>query len=133
MRFAVLPGESMRMKMPCEYGVWYILPCIRACLVQEMLQLGIPQSRVAEMLGITPASVCQYASKKRGHKIELGNDIRSAIQNLAMEISQGEGIDVIPRICNICALVHSDADIHGSSNCIGECIEEAEKVHKLNL
>lgn len=125
-----MPGETMKMKMPCEYGVWYILPCIRACLVKEMLQLGIPQSRVAEMLGITPASVCQYASKKRGYKIDLGDEIKLAIQNLAHEISHGEGIDVVPRICNICSMVRSGTEIHGASGCIGDCIEEMERIRK---
>lgn len=97
--------NTERMKMPCEYGVWFILPSIRASLVEEMLRQGIPQSRVAGMLGITPASVSQYAAKKRGYRIEFEEEIRAAIQALAAEISAGGEVNVVSRICSICAMV----------------------------
>lgn len=114
--------------MPCEYGVVYILPSIRAYLVQEMMRMGIPQNRVAEMLGITPASVSQYASKKRGCRIELGEGVKTEIQLLAQEISQGAVSDVVNRMCTICAMVRSSEYLQMLQECTGECIDDFGKL-----
>jgi hypothetical protein len=40
------------MKLPCEMGVWYVLPSIRACLVTELIEMGLPQKKVARTIYI---------------------------------------------------------------------------------
>ncbi len=107
------------MKLPCEMGVWYILPSIRACLVQELTAKGISQKQVAGILGITPAAVSQYTTRKRGCKVELGRDAMQAIQDLAGEIAQKQVEDLGPRMCSICSLVREDEIQCDSFQCFG--------------
>ncbi|MDD3622635.1 MAG: transcriptional regulator [Methanofollis sp.] len=95
------------MKLPCETGVWLILPCIRACLVQELITKGLPQKQVAQMLGVTPASVSQYASKKRGCKIELGTEVISSIKVLADDMVADRVEHMGLRMCDICMQVRT--------------------------
>ncbi len=107
------------MKLPCETGVWTILPSIRACLVQELLELGISQKEVALRMGITPAAVCQYTSGKRGGKTMLGTAAIQAIQDLARDMAANRQDDLGHRMCGICTLVKNEVARCGSS-CIGE-------------
>jgi predicted transcriptional regulator len=107
------------MKLPCELGVWYILPSIRACLVQELTGMGLPQKEVAGMLGITPAAVCQYTTGKRGCKVELGGDAVRAIQELAGEMAQCEVVDLRLRMCSICSLVRAASLPCSTLQCLG--------------
>ncbi|WP_265581932.1 transcriptional regulator [Methanofollis aquaemaris] len=95
------------MKLPCETGVWLILPCIRACLVQELIIKGLPQKQVAQMLEITPASVSQYASKKRGCKIELDTEVIGSIRELADDMVAERVGHMGLRMCDICMQVRS--------------------------
>jgi len=107
------------MKLPCEMGVWYILPSIRACLVQELTERGLPQKQVAGILGITPAAVSQYTTRKRGCKVELGGEVVRAIQDLAGEIAQKKVENLGPRMCSICSLVREDGAQCDSLQCFG--------------
>lgn len=95
------------MKLPCETGVWIILPCIRACLVQELTAKGLSQKKVSVMLGITPASVSQYTSKKRGCTIELGTEVIASIQHLADDLIADNVEHMGLRMCDICMQVRS--------------------------
>lgn len=95
------------MKLPCETGVWLILPCIRACLVQELMAKGISQKKVSTMLGITPASVSQYSSKKRGCSIELGEAAITSIQQLADDLVTDNVGHMGLRMCDICMQVRA--------------------------
>jgi predicted transcriptional regulator len=114
------------MKLPCELGVWYILPSIRACLVQELTGMGLPQKEVAGMLGITPAAVCQYTSGKRGCKVELGGDAVRAIQELAGEMAKSRAVDLRLRMCGICSLVRADGLPCHTLQCMGPIIPHSE-------
>ena len=54
-------------KTPCEYMQWQGLPLIRKELVKSMINNhGINQKEAADVMGITPAAVSQYLSRKRG-------------------------------------------------------------------
>ena len=47
--------------------MWNGLPVIRKEIAESMINdFGLSQKETAEKLGITPAAVCQYLSKKRG-------------------------------------------------------------------
>lgn len=97
------------MKLPCERGVWYILPSIRACLVYELMQRGLSQREVATIMDLTPAAVCQYAAKKRGVKLNFGENVMRAIQDLAEDMADQQVQDIAVRMCAICTRVREDS------------------------
>lgn len=102
-------GVSTSMKLPCERGVWYILPSIRACLVYELMQRGLSQREVATIMDLTPAAVCQYAAKKRGVKLNFGENVMRAIQDLAEDMADQQVQDIAVRMCAICTRVREDS------------------------
>jgi predicted transcriptional regulator len=99
----------MQMKSPCELIVWDILPSIRAA------------KEVSKMLGITPPAVSQYVSKKRGYNIEFREDIRQSIGKLADDLIEErvKGIELVPRICEICRMLQDDEAACISTKCKG--------------
>lgn len=74
---------------PQEIEVWYILPAIRKKIALKLVENGMSQKAVAEMMGITPAAVNQYKSKKRAKEEifdkameqELNLSIKNIIQD----------------------------------------------------
>ncbi|WP_407375719.1 transcriptional regulator [Methanobrevibacter sp.] len=92
------------MKPPCEIVVWYVIPAIRSELAKELLNLGMKQKDVSELMDITQPAVSQYITDKRGSGIKLDDNVREMIQKFAFELSEGEATkaDLIPRTCSIC-------------------------------
>jgi predicted transcriptional regulator len=111
----------MQMKSPCELIVWDILPSIRAATAQELVKRGLSQKEVSKMLGITPPAVSQYVSKKRGYNIEFREDIRQSIGKLADDLikERVKGIELVPRICQICRMLQDDEAACISTKCKG--------------
>ena len=62
--------------------IWNGLPMIRREIAESMINnFGLTQKEAAEKLGVTPAAICQYLSKKRGNTIEISNEtIREEIR-----------------------------------------------------
>ena len=108
------------MKSPCEEIVWDVLPSIRAAIAEELIKRGISQKEVAQMLGITPPAVSQYASKKRGYNIEFREDIREAIGKLAEDLIEKKVDDLVKRICGICRMLQDDENACISTKCKGK-------------
>ena len=92
------------MKPPCEIVVWYVIPAIRSELAKELLNLGMKQKDVSELMDITQPAVSQYITDKRGSGIKLDDHVRQMIKDFALELSTGESTkaDLIPRTCSIC-------------------------------
>ncbi len=92
------------MKPPCEIVVWYVIPAIRSELAKELLNLGMKQKDVSELMDITQPAVSQYITDKRGSGIKLGEDVRIMVKEFAFELSNGDATkaDLIPRTCKIC-------------------------------
>ncbi|MDO5823428.1 transcriptional regulator [Methanobrevibacter sp.] len=92
------------MKPPCEIVVWYVIPAIRSELAKELLNLGMKQKDVSELMDITQPAVSQYITDKRGSGIRLDEDVREMIQTFANQLFEGEATkaDLIPRTCKIC-------------------------------
>jgi predicted transcriptional regulator len=86
--------------------MWNGLPVIRKEIAESMIKdYGLTQKETAEKLGITPAAVCQYLSKKRGRFDIEDEKILSEIQCSAKTIiSNGNG-EVIKETCRICKLL----------------------------
>lgn len=92
------------MKPPCEIVVWYVIPAIRSELAKELLNLGMKQKDVSELMDITQPAVSQYITDKRGSGIKLDDNVREMIHEFARQLSEGEATkaDLISRTCTIC-------------------------------
>ena len=92
------------MKPPCEIVVWYVIPAIRSELAKELLNLGMKQKDVSELMDITQPAVSQYITDKRGSGIKLDDNVREMIHEFARQLSEGEAtkVDLISRTCTIC-------------------------------
>lgn len=95
------------MKPPCEIVVWYVIPSIRSKLAKELLNLGMKQKDISELLDITQPAVSQYISDKRGHELAFDPEVEEYIKNMAKEIMAGElqSIDLIPHFCHVCKTI----------------------------
>ena len=71
------------MKPPCEIVVWYVIPAIRSELAKELLNLGMKQKDVSELMDITQPAVSQYITDKRGSGIKLDERVAGLIPDLA--------------------------------------------------
>ena len=69
------------MKPPCEIVVWYVIPAIRSELAKELLNLGMRQKDVSELMDITQPAVSQYITDKRGSGIKLDDNVRQMIKD----------------------------------------------------
>jgi predicted transcriptional regulator len=102
----LLPCDMRR--TTCEYMMWNGLPVIRKEIAGSMINdFGLSQKETSEKLGLTPAAICQYVSKKRG-KIEITDEvilkeIRISAKNI---IENGDG-SVIEETCRICKIMRS--------------------------
>lgn len=95
------------MKPPCEIVVWYVIPSIRSKLAKELLNLGMKQKEISQLLEITQPAVSQYISDKRGHEIDFEPEVEAYIKNMAKEMTTGElqPIDLIPKFCYVCKTI----------------------------
>ena len=92
----------MKVVMPQEIEVWYVLPAIRKELAEELVKKGMKQKDIAEKLGITESAVSQYIKKKRAKKVVFNKKIKTEIRKAANMISgNGNPVKEIQRICDI--------------------------------
>ena len=93
---------------PCEYMMWYGLPVIRKEIAESMVtNFGLTQNEAAKKLGVTPAAVSQYFSKKRGKFKITDKKILEEIKISAERIILQEAGVVLPETCRICRLLLS--------------------------
>ena len=92
--------------------MWSGLPVIRKAFAESMINdFGLNQKESAERLGITPAAVCQYVSKKRG-KLEISDEIiLEEIKVSAGNIIENGGEAVLSETCRICKLLRSSHQV----------------------
>ena len=98
------------MRPPCEIVVWYVIPSIRSELAKELLNLGMKQKEISELLDITQPAVSQYISDKRGHGIKFTDDIQMLIRQFAIDLKGGQlkQSDIISRICDLCRKIKTE-------------------------
>ncbi len=96
----------MKQQLPCEYMIWNGVPSIKKEITKYLINnFGLNQRETAKLLGVTPASICMYMSKKRG-KIEIiDENIRMEINISAKRIIQNGEEAVPPEICRICKIL----------------------------
>ena len=92
----------------CEFMMWNGLPVIRKEIAESMIEdFGLSQKETAQKLGITPAAVCQYVSKKRG-KTNISDDlVLGEIKISAGNIIKNGGGNVTMETCRICKILRS--------------------------
>jgi len=86
--------------------MWNGLPAIRKEIAESMINnFGLNQKEAAKKLGVTPAAVCQYLSKKRGKIKIVDEDALIEINRSAERIIQQEDGTVISETCRICKIL----------------------------
>ena len=95
-------------RTPCEYMMWNGLPVIRKEIAESMINnFGLNQKETAKKLGVTPAAICQYMSKKRGKIKIIDIQVLEEINASAERIIQDNGTSVISETCRICKIMRS--------------------------
>ena len=101
------------MKPPCMIVVQHILPAIRSAVARELIEVhGLNRSKVAELMGLTPAAITQYLNSLRGDNVELlmgSEQIRGLVSELAQVLVCGAASPdvVVLRMCRICGILRS--------------------------
>ncbi len=99
-------------RTPCEYMIWNGIPAIRKELAEALIkEFGLSQREAAEKLGLTPAAICQYLSKKRGKTDTFDKAIIQEISISAQRIMKNDGTDAIIETCRICRLVQKKQSV----------------------
>ena len=88
--------------------MWNGLPVIRREIAESMINdFGLAQNEVAKKLGVTPAAVCQYLSKKRGKLNIIDKTMTKEITTSAERIIKNNGTSIIVETCRICKIMRA--------------------------
>jgi predicted transcriptional regulator len=68
---------------------------------------GLNQKETAKKLGVTPAAICQYISKKRGKIKIIDEKIINEINDSAKIIINNGVNSVVSETCRICKIMRS--------------------------
>ena len=86
--------------------LWNGIPVIRKEIAESMTKnFGLNQKEAAKKLGVTPAAVSQYLSKKRGKTKIIDQDILKEINTTAERIIMYDNINVVSETCRICQIL----------------------------
>lgn len=93
--------------------MWSGLPVIRKEIAESMINdYGLSQKEAAEKLGITPAAVCQYVSRKRGRIDISDQNVLKEIKSSAENIIEDGGESVLSETCRICKLLRASSQFN---------------------
>ncbi|RJS89079.1 hypothetical protein DRO56_00615 [Candidatus Bathyarchaeota archaeon] len=97
------------MRTPCEFAVRYLLPAFRALVARELVtRHNFSQTKAAEGLGITQASISHYLHSKRGKRaleeLERNPALREFARETARQIAIGEKSpeEISRSLCKLC-------------------------------
>ena len=94
---------------PCEFMKWNGLPVIRREIAETMINnFGLSQKETAKKLGLTPAAVCQYISKKRGKIKIIDEKILQEINKSAKIIIKHGENSTVRETCRICSIIRNE-------------------------
>jgi predicted transcriptional regulator len=94
---------------PCEFMKWNGLPVIRREIAESMINnYGLSQKDAALKLGLTPAAVCQYVSKKRGKIKIIDEKILGEINKSAKTIIENGSNSTVIETCRICKIMREE-------------------------
>ena len=94
---------------PCEFMKWNGLPVIRREIAESMInKFGLSQKETALKLGLTPAAICQYISKKRGKIKIIDENILKEIDKSAKIIIDNGSKSTVNETCRICKIMRNE-------------------------
>ena len=76
-----------RLLQPQEIETFYIIPTIRSQFAEVLMKNGMKQKQVAEIFGVTTATISQYSSKKRGNEIQFDPQLQKEVEVSAQRIT----------------------------------------------
>ncbi len=110
----------MKALTSCEIASKKILPSIRAAIAHVLIERGFTEYRVSKLLGITPAAVSQYKSRKRGflfkEKILNDPEYRARIEYIADLVLEDNGKGVLDykinqEVCKLCQKIKKKEEL----------------------
>ena len=111
----------MKILMPQEIEVWYVIPAIRRELAKVMAGRGMTQKKIAERLGVTEAAISQYMKSKRASGVKFNKQLMNEISRSAEMIASGSCVvKETQRICDICKTNLTLCEIHRMHGAPGE-------------
>jgi predicted transcriptional regulator len=103
------------MKPPCMVVVQHILPALRLEITRKLVEkYGMKRSEAAVKMGVTPAAVTQYLSRRRGGSatslLEGSGRVMEFVDEISGDIVRGESpLDVLLlKLCRACAAARSE-------------------------
>lgn len=84
------------MKPPCEVIVLEILPAARSYVANKLIDKGLAQVRVAQLMGLTQPAVSQYRRKMRGYNADIfekNKVLKEMMDELVDKIAHGLSIE----------------------------------------
>jgi len=78
--------------MPQELEVWYVLPAIRRELSKALLDLNLRREQIANILGVSNASISHYLHRKRAKEVDFDEVLIQKIRKSAARIAENEDL-----------------------------------------
>jgi predicted transcriptional regulator len=100
--------KIMSITLPCEFSVKELLPAIRSIIAVKLVkEKGMPIYRASNLMGITPAAVANYMTKKRGvairDLIESDERVMSLINDLVDKLATNNADNLSSYYCILCS------------------------------
>ncbi len=78
---------GLKLLHPQEVEVFYILPALRSEFAKAFKVNGMPQTKIADIMGVTASAVSQYLSDKRASGITLNGDVKRLIKDTSQKVN----------------------------------------------
>ena len=119
--------------LPQEIETFYVIPTLRRYIAMALKERGMKQKDIAGLLQINSATISQYASSKRGHKIDFSGEVIVTVKEAAGRIKdhftyiqEMQRLLLIIRKTNVLCLIHkqfSDVPLQCEPLAIGCAVE----------
>ena len=121
--------------LPQEIETFYVIPTLRRYIALSLKAGGMKQKDIAALLQINSATISQYASSKRGHKIDFSGEIiaeigraTGRIKDRFTYVQEVQRLLQMIRRTNVLCLIHkqfSDVPLQCEPLAVG-CVVEAK-------
>jgi len=111
--------------LPQEIETFYILPTLRRHFAAHLKERGLKQKDIAQILMINSATISQYTSTKRGHKISFSQKLLTEIESASKKITdQISYIRETQRILKFIRISGDICEIHKQVSLVPEGCEQ---------
>jgi predicted transcriptional regulator len=92
--------------LACEYSTKVIIPNLKMLIIEEGLKRNLPKNKLAQLLGISTATVCKYSQRKSNKIVELMKKDEELMDFVRIFLSHLlEGYANYMEICEMCIYV----------------------------